>query len=175
MCSHSLFFSAVHFHLAFMIKRQFPLSVFVFIDSFAVSALQDAGGYAISRQNNLQLHLGCHSCWLTYFTLVCLWCGWTVSQAGGRCTVWVLLIATILFCLHAIAVKKRIAGKVWEVYTKTTSRDKQSIAFVVCYTLPLSRQFWETERRSNGWLALAVAPCLVKIKRLILYLYGVIN
>ena len=38
------------------------LSVFVFIDSLVVSALQDAGGYAISRQNNLELHLGCHTC-----------------------------------------------------------------------------------------------------------------
>ena len=27
-----------------------------------VSALQDAGGYAISRQNNLELHLSCHTC-----------------------------------------------------------------------------------------------------------------
>ena len=44
------------------IQKQFPLSVFVFIDSFVVSALQDAGGYAISRQNNLELHLGCHTC-----------------------------------------------------------------------------------------------------------------
>ena len=34
-----------------------PLSVFVFIDSLAVSALQDAGGYAISRQNIFELHL----------------------------------------------------------------------------------------------------------------------
>ena len=45
------------------------------------SALQDASGYAISRQNNLELHLGYHTCWLSYFTLVCLWCGRTV---GGR-------------------------------------------------------------------------------------------
>ena len=43
-------------------KKQFPLCVFVFIDSFVVSALQDAGGYAISRQNNLELHLDCHTC-----------------------------------------------------------------------------------------------------------------
>ena len=35
----------------------------------------DAGGYAISRQNNLALHLGCHTCWLSYLTLVCLRCG----------------------------------------------------------------------------------------------------
>ena len=30
------------------------------IDSFFVSTLQDASGYAISSQNNLELHLGCH-------------------------------------------------------------------------------------------------------------------
>ena len=59
------------------IQKQFLLSVF---DSLAVSTLQDAGGYAISRQNNLELHLGCHTCWLSYFTLVCLWC----SRAGLR-------------------------------------------------------------------------------------------
>ena len=44
------------------IQKQFPLSVFVFIDSLVVSASQDAGGYAISRQINLELHLGCHTC-----------------------------------------------------------------------------------------------------------------
>ena len=59
-------------------------SVLVFIDSFVVSALQDASGYAISRQNNLELHLGYHTCWLSYFILVCLWCGQTVSRASGR-------------------------------------------------------------------------------------------
>ena len=69
------------------IQKQFLLSVFVFIDSLVVSALQDSGGYAISRPNNLELHLGCHTCWLTYFTLVCLWCGQTVSCSVGRCTV----------------------------------------------------------------------------------------
>ena len=44
------------------IQKQFPLSVFVVIDSLVVSALQDAGDYAISLQNNLELHLGCHTC-----------------------------------------------------------------------------------------------------------------
>ena len=38
------------------------LSQGLFIDSFVVSALQDAGGYVISRQNNLELHLGYHTC-----------------------------------------------------------------------------------------------------------------
>ena len=41
----------------------------------------------ISCQNNLGLHLGCHTGWLSYFTLVCLWCGLTVVRSGGRCTV----------------------------------------------------------------------------------------
>ena len=44
------------------IQKQFLLSVFVFVDSFVVSALQDAGGYENSRQNNLELHWGCHTC-----------------------------------------------------------------------------------------------------------------
>ena len=52
------------------IQKQTPLSVFVFIDSLVASASQDAGGYAISRQNNLELHLGCHTSWLSYFTVV---------------------------------------------------------------------------------------------------------
>ena len=69
-------------HETTRIQKQFPLSVFVFIDSLVVSTLQDAGGYAISLQNNLQLHLGCHTYWLSYFTLVCLWCGRTVGRAG---------------------------------------------------------------------------------------------
>ena len=34
----------------------------MFINSFVVSALQDAGGYAIFRQNNLELHLCYHTC-----------------------------------------------------------------------------------------------------------------
>ena len=29
------------------------------------------------------LHLGCHTCWLNYLTLVCLWCGRTVGRAVG--------------------------------------------------------------------------------------------
>ena len=44
------------------IQKQSPLSVFIFIDSLVVSALQDAGGYEISRQNNPELLLGFHTC-----------------------------------------------------------------------------------------------------------------
>ena len=39
------------------------ISAFRFLlSSLVVSALQDADGYAISRPNNLELHLGCHTC-----------------------------------------------------------------------------------------------------------------
>ena len=55
------------------IQKQFPLSVFIFIDSLVVSALQHSGGYAISRQprhkNNLFIYT--FSCCLN-FTLLCL-------------------------------------------------------------------------------------------------------
>ena len=30
-------------------------------------------------KQNLELHLCSHTCWLSYFTLVCLWCGRTVA------------------------------------------------------------------------------------------------
>ena len=44
------------------IQKHFPLSGFFSIDSLAASALQEAAGYAISRPNNLELHLGCLTC-----------------------------------------------------------------------------------------------------------------
>ena len=31
--------------------------------------------------SNLELHLGCHTCWSSYFTLVCLWYGRTVARS----------------------------------------------------------------------------------------------
>ena len=36
---------------------------------------------------NKTLLLGCHTCWLRYFTLVCLWCGRAVARSLARCTV----------------------------------------------------------------------------------------
>ena len=80
----SNFARATHFFCTFLCRYyfRFPFSSYW---ALVVSALQDAGGYAISRQNNLELHLGCHTCWLSYFTFVCLWCGWTV---GGRRSVY---------------------------------------------------------------------------------------
>ena len=65
------------------IQKQFPLSVFVYIDSLIVSALQDAGGYTVFLRNNLELIFGCYTCWSSYFTLICLWCWRTDGRAGG--------------------------------------------------------------------------------------------
>ena len=39
---------------------------------------------AISRQNNLELHLRCHTCWLSYFTLICLLCGRTYGYVIAK-------------------------------------------------------------------------------------------
>ena len=41
------------------------------------------GGHVISFQIIWNLHLGRHTCWLSYFTLVCLWCGRTVARSLG--------------------------------------------------------------------------------------------
>ena len=62
------------------IQKKFPLSVFIFIDFLVVSSSQDAGGYAISRQ----VAFGLPYCWLSYFTLICLWCGRTVGRVYGH-------------------------------------------------------------------------------------------
>ena len=42
--------------------EKFQLFIFFFIDSLVASASRDAGDYVISRRNNLELHLGCHTC-----------------------------------------------------------------------------------------------------------------
>ena len=73
----------------FLVELRWPVAHFIFslysiYDSLAVSASQDAGGYAISRQNNRELQLGCHTCWLSYFTLECLWYGRTVGRMYGH-------------------------------------------------------------------------------------------
>ena len=61
------------------IQKQFPLFVFVFIVYLVVSALHDSGGYAISRQNNLDLRLGCHTCRSELFYI-----GIPVVRTDGR-------------------------------------------------------------------------------------------
>ena len=58
--SLALYSKFVDMTINLSLKKQFPL--FGFIDSLAASALQEAGGYAISRKNNLELSLGFHTC-----------------------------------------------------------------------------------------------------------------
>ena len=88
------------------------LNTLVFIDSFVVSALQDAGGYVISRQNNLKLHLGYHTCWLSYFTLVYLWCGRTVSRAvyGHVITKFSRMGSILYFLTHVAPLWNHVAA-----------------------------------------------------------------
>ena len=43
------------------IRKHFPLSVLVFIDSLVASASQDVGGHTLSRQNNLKFGIGLHA------------------------------------------------------------------------------------------------------------------
>ena len=71
-------------------QRQFLLSVFVFIDSSVVSALQ----------NNVEFHLGCHTCCLSYFAL-----GGTVDRSTITwspnflgCVVYHIFSAMVLCC-----------------------------------------------------------------------------
>ena len=70
------------------------------------------GGYAISYQNNLKLHLDCHTCWLSYFTLVCLWCRWIVG--------WMYSHVIIKICQmdrlpHFLTVLCWHASRAWEL------------------------------------------------------------
>ena len=73
------------FSLSFATCRLLSLfSVLLFPYMPNMRTWQDAGGYAISSQNNLELHLGCHTCSLSCFTLVYLWCG----RTDGRTVTW---------------------------------------------------------------------------------------
>ena len=63
LISKNNFARAAHFFVHFfaVVLHDYNLKAdthegFCFIDSFVVSPLQEAGGYAISRQNNLELH-----------------------------------------------------------------------------------------------------------------------
>ena len=50
------------------IQKQIPLSIFVFIESLVVSALQDSGGYAISRLRKTSSCIWVViTCWLSFF------------------------------------------------------------------------------------------------------------
>ena len=62
------------------IQKQFPLSVFVFIDSLVVSASQDAGGYAISCKKTSSCISG-----VPYLLIELFYTGMSVVRTdGGR-------------------------------------------------------------------------------------------
>ena len=99
-----IFLTAAHFYLSppllFLITRSSSFSVIhVSVDVksniekdstllllllFFFFSLNVRVATRFPAQEKLELHLGCHTCWLSYFTLVCLWCGWT----GGRTVTW---------------------------------------------------------------------------------------
>ena len=60
-----------------------PIS-FLMVRPLVVSASQDAGGYAISRQNNLELHLGCHATVLPCLFVELSYIGMPVVRTDGR-------------------------------------------------------------------------------------------
>ena len=70
------------------IQKQLPLSFFVFIDSLVASASQYSGGYAISRQNNLELHLGLPYLLIELFELfyISMPVVGTDGRSVGRCS-----------------------------------------------------------------------------------------
>ena len=57
------------------------------------SLSKSPGGHPISFQINVELHLGCHTYWLSYFILACLWCG----RTGGRLLGWTYRHVTTKF------------------------------------------------------------------------------
>ena len=46
-------------------------------------------------QKNLDLYLGCHTCRLSYFSLVCPWCGGTGGWMDGRTITWLQVTMTL--------------------------------------------------------------------------------
>ena len=61
---------------------------------------------------------------------------------------------------NAIAVKKRIEGHVWEVFTRTTSLDKERLPWLWANCVS-TVAFGETERKRSEW---PVSPCLHGLK-----------
>jgi len=47
---------------------------------------------------NLELHFGCHTCWLSYFTLVSLWCRLTDRLGQVTTSHYQIFLPTVLRC-----------------------------------------------------------------------------
>ena len=76
--THANSFSVIHVGVNIKNNAEKDTTLLLFFLS------ESQGGHVISFQINLELHLGCHTCWLSYFTVVCLRCERTVGRVGSR-------------------------------------------------------------------------------------------
>ena len=100
--------------------------------------------------------IGCHTCRLSYFTLVCLWCGRVVERAGGRTVTWLpnflgwvdyfIFLPMVLCCessaiinFHFIGEFKKFVPYCWRVRTEAGS--STFFAFVILLLKPLRSFF----------------------------------
>ena len=74
--THSSSFSVIH--IGVNIKKKTPKKTWLCCCFFFLKV--QAAMWFPSKQN-LGFHLDCLTCWLSYFTLVCLWCGRTVARS----------------------------------------------------------------------------------------------
>ena len=66
------------------IQKKFPLSVFIFIDFSSCLFFTRRGWLCDFPPKKTRVAFGLPYCWLSYFTLVCLWCGRTVGRVYGH-------------------------------------------------------------------------------------------
>ena len=69
------------------------------------------------RAKNVKFHLGCHNCWLSYFTLACLWC------RQGRTVTWLpkflacignqMFLPMVLRCVWKSSAIRFMGGHQW--------------------------------------------------------------
>ena len=74
-CSSS--FSVIHVSVNVKNNAETDATLLLFFLS------KSLGGHVISFHIKPELRLGCHTCWLSYFTLVYLWSGRTNGRAAG--------------------------------------------------------------------------------------------
>ena len=94
------------------------------------SLSKSPGGHPISFQINVELHLGCHTYWLSYFILACLWCGRTGGRLLGwtyrhvttkflRCIGYQIFLPTVLRCARLARARAPLLSYRTQKETKT--------------------------------------------------------